>query len=182
MKFTELKTKGAFLIELTKHCDERGFFARSFCKDTFNEMGLCSEFVQCNVSFNAQAKTLRGMHFQIKDKSEVKLIRCTRGAIYDVIVDLRPESPTFKQWVGVELSEQNSKILYVPEHFAHGFITLCDNTELFYQMSVNFCPGSARGIRYDDPAFKIEWPFDPEIISDKDLSPQPYEDLCLSAN
>ena len=168
LRFTELKTKGAYLIELDKLEDERGFFARSFCTDTFKEIGICETFVQCNISFNRHAGTLRGMHFQIGEESEAKLIRCTRGKIFDAIIDLRPDSPTFKEWVGVELSEENGSMLYVPEHFAHGFLTLADNTELFYQMSTRFAPGAARGLHWNDPEIGITWPSAPQVISEKD--------------
>ena len=168
MKFTETKLKGAFVIELEPIEDDRGFFARSWCQKEFAEHGLNPNLVQCNISFNRQRGTLRGMHYQAKPNEEAKLVRCTKGAIYDVIIDIRPESPTFKQWVAVELTAENRKMLYIPEGMAHGFQTLVDDTEVFYQMSEFYHPESARGIRWDDPMFRIDWVFDNSIISPKD--------------
>ena len=158
MIFRETKLKGAFIIEPERLEDERGLFARTFCKEEFKAHGLNSRVVQCNISFNKKKGTLRGMHYQVAPHEEAKLVRCTRGAIYDVIVDLRPDSPTFKQWVAVELTADNHRMLYIPEGFAHGFQTLEDNTEVFYQMSESYHPESARGIRWDDPMFGIKWP------------------------
>nr|WP_241697592.1 dTDP-4-dehydrorhamnose 3,5-epimerase [Mariprofundus sp. NF] len=154
--------------------DERGFFARSWCRDEFEEHGLNSNLVQCNISYNSSKGTLRGMHFQLPPHEEAKLVRCIRGAIYDVIVDLRPASPTYCQWQGVELNESNRSALYIPEGFAHGFLTLTDDAEVFYQMSSVFVPGSAAGIRWDDPTFAIHWPEQPQCLSDKD---QTYPDF-----
>ncbi len=158
MIFTETKLKGAFLVELERFEDERGHFARSWSACEFERQGLSAALVECNISFNRLAGTLRGMHYQAAPHAQIKLVRCTRGAVYDVIVDLRPASPTFKEWVGVELSEENGAALYVPEGFAHGFQTLADDAEVFYQMSTYYAPESARGVRWDDPAFGVEWP------------------------
>lgn len=170
MKFTEIKLKGAFVIEIEKLSDARGFFARSWCRKEFEAHGLTSRIVQANVSYNLKKGTLRGMHYQIAPYQECKLIRCTRGAIYDVIIDLRPNSPTYKQWAGVELTADNSIMFFVPQDFAHGFQTLMDETEITYQVSQFYTPGSERGIRFDDPAFGIQWPLEVAVISDKDKS------------
>jgi len=166
--FTETQLKGAHIIELEKLSDERGFFARAWCQKEFEAQGLTAIVVQANVSFNKKKGTLRGMHYQITPYEETKLVRCTRGAIYDVIIDLRPDSPTYKQWVGVELTAENYKMLYVAENFAHGFQTLQDNTEVTYQVSQFYAPGSESGIRWDDPTFGIEWPIEVQVISEKD--------------
>ncbi len=168
MIFNETKLKGAFIIELEKRDDERGFFARSFCTREFETHAINPRVVQCNVSFNKKRGTLRGLHFQKDPYEETKLVRCTLGAICDVIVDLRSSSETFKQWVSVELTAHNGKMLYVPEGFAHGFQTLEDNTEIFYQMSEFYNPESASGVRWNDPAFGIQWPEDERAISEKD--------------
>jgi dTDP-4-dehydrorhamnose 3,5-epimerase len=168
MIFTETKLSGAYIIEPERLDDERGFFARSWCKQEFESHGLNPKLVQCNISFNHKRGTLRGMHYQTEPYPEAKLVRCTMGAIYDVIIDLRPDSPTFKQWAAVELTADNRRMLYVPEHFAHGFVTLADNTEVFYQMSEFYHPDCASGIRWDDPAIGIEWPEDKRLLSDKD--------------
>ena len=168
MIFTETKLTGAYLIELDKHEDERGFFARSWCTDEFEEHGLNPRVVQCNISFNKKLGTLRGLHYQSPPYQEAKLVRCTMGALYDVIVDLRSDSSSFKKWFSVELTAQNRRALYVPEGFAHGFQTLVDNTEVFYQMSEFFHPECARGIRWDDAAFGIVWPAVEKIISKQD--------------
>ena len=170
MKFTETKLKGAYAVELEPIADERGFFARAWCQNEFAKHGLDSRLVQANISFNKSIHTLRGMHYQSEPHAEAKLVRCTRGALYDVIVDLRPASATFKQWVAVELSAENRTMLYIPEGFAHGFQTLAENTEVFYQMSEFFHPECARGVRWDDPAFKIVWPDGNRVISEKDRS------------
>jgi dTDP-4-dehydrorhamnose 3,5-epimerase len=168
MNFTETKLKGAFIVEIEKLSDDRGFFARSWCQKEFEAHGLDSNLVQANVSYNHQKGTLRGMHYQIEPYQECKLIRCTRGAIYDVIIDLRPDSPTYKQWTGVELTADNYTMFFVPQDFAHGFQTLMDETEITYQVSQFYTPGSERGIRFDDPVFNIRWPQAVTIISDKD--------------
>jgi dTDP-4-dehydrorhamnose 3,5-epimerase len=169
MKFIETPLKGAYLIEIEPVSDHRGFFARSWCEHEFGEHGLKSNLVQCNISFNTKKGTLRGMHYQIKPHEEAKLVRCTQGSIYDVIIDIRPDSPTFKLWYGLNLSCLNRKMLYIPEGFAHGFQTLEDNTEVFYQMS-NFYHGeSARGVKWDDPDIGIDWILkDNLIISERD--------------
>jgi dTDP-4-dehydrorhamnose 3,5-epimerase len=168
MTFTETELKGAFFIELEKKVDERGFFARTWCQKEFEAHRLVRQMVQANVSFNKKKGTLRGMHYQIAPYEEAKLLRCTKGAIYDVIIDLRPDSPTYKQWIGEELKSGNYKMLYIPENFAHGLITLEDNTEVTYQVSQFYSPGSERGVRYNDPTFGIKWPIEVLIISDKD--------------
>jgi len=175
MIFKELNLKGTFIIELEKRIDERGFFARTWCRKEFEAYGLVKEMVQANVSFNRKKGTLRGMHYQVAPYEEVKLVRCTRGAIYDVVIDLRLDSPTYKQWVGVELTSENYKMIYVPENFAHGFITLQDNTEVTYLVSEFYSPGSERGIRYNDPAFGIKWPIPVSVISEKDKNWQDYK-------
>lgn len=169
MIFTETKLKGAFIIEPERREDERGFFARLWCRDEFEAHGLATEFVQCSVSFNKKKGTLRGMHYQASPHKEAKLVRCTRGAIYDVIIDLRSDSPTFTQWVAAELTEENHRMLYVPEGFAHGFQTLQDNTEIFYQMSEFYHPESAKGVRWNDPVFSITWPPDERTIILRDM-------------
>lgn len=168
MKFTETPLKGSFVIDIQPLEDERGLFARSWCQKEFDNSGLNSRIVQCNISFNRKKGTLRGMHYQIEPFAEAKLVRCTKGAIYDLIIDLRPDSQTFKEWFAVELTEFTRRMLYIPEGFAHGFQTLEDNTEVFYQMSEIYKPDYARGIRYDDPLFSIQWPDDKKIISEKD--------------
>lgn len=175
MKFCELPLNGAYIIELELLQDERGFFARSFCKEEFKLHGLKSQFEQCNVSFNLKKGTLRGMHYQIGECSEAKLVKCTMGKIYDVIVDLRPDSKTYKKWAGVELSAKNRTMIYIPEGFAHGFQTLEDESEVFYQMSVTFAPNNARGIRWNDDSIGIRWPIEkPTVISLKDQSYPDY--------
>lgn len=168
MKFTETPLRGAFVIDLEPHQDERGFFARTFCAAEFAKHGLDVRVVQCNLSSNARAGTLRGMHFQRPPVSEAKLVRCVRGAIYDVVVDLRPDSATYLRHFGLELSSENRRALFVPERFAHGFQTLSDLTEVEYQMSEFHTPGAADGFRYDDPAFAIPWPLPISVISSKD--------------
>jgi dTDP-4-dehydrorhamnose 3,5-epimerase len=172
--FRETKLPGAFVIDLQKYEDERGFFARSWCRKEFEAHGLDPRTVQCNVSFNKVKGTLRGMHYQVAPYAEAKLVRCTRGAIYDVIIDLRRESATYKQHVSEVLSSNNYKALFVPEGFAHGFQTLEDNSEVFYQMSEFYSAEHQRGLRYNDPAFGINWPTDVTVISDRDRN---YEDF-----
>ena len=169
MNFLETRLSGAFVIEITPIADERGFFARSWCEREFAEHGLNPRLVQCNLSFNAKKGTLRGMHYQVAPYGEAKVVRCIRGAIYDVILDLRPDSPTYCQWVGVELSADNRRMLAIPEGFAHGFQTLEANTEILYQMSEFYHPESARGVRWNDPLFDIHWPETTErILAPKD--------------
>ena len=174
MKFTETPLRGAFVIDLEPHQDERGFFARSFCAAEFAKHGLDARVVQCNVSSNAKAGTLRGMHFQQPPVSEAKLVRCVRGAIHDVVVDLRPQSATYRQHFAVELSSENRSAIFVPEQFAHGFQTLTDQTEVEYQMSEFHTPGAAGGFCCDDPAFAIRWPLPISVISPKDLAWPPF--------
>jgi dTDP-4-dehydrorhamnose 3,5-epimerase len=168
MRFAETKLEGSFTIDPERREDERGFFARTWCQREAREYGLEPEWPQCNISFNRTRGTMRGMHYQAAPFEEAKLVRCTMGGIYDVIIDLRPASPTLKQWIGVELTADNRRMLYIPEGFAHGFITLRDDTEVFYQMSEFYAPGSARGVRWNDPAFGISWPIDVVVISDQD--------------
>lgn len=156
------------MIEPEVHQDQRGFFARSFCRQEFEARGLDPAVAQCNISFNRFKGCLRGMHFQTAPHSEAKLVRCTAGSVYDVIIDLRAASPTFKDYFAVELSAQNRKMVYVPQGFAHGFQTLEDNTEVFYQMSQYYCSENSRGVRWDDPAFGIKWPAGERIIIDRD--------------
>ena len=168
MIFKETPLKDAFVIDLERQEDERGLFARSWDQREFEARGLNPRLVQCNVSFNTKKGTLRGMHYQAKPYEEAKLVRCTRGAIYDVIIDLRPDSSTFKQWKGEELTADNYRMMYVPDGLAHGFLTLKDRTEVSYQMSQIHVPASARGIRWDDPAFGIRWPIRVQVISDRD--------------
>jgi dTDP-4-dehydrorhamnose 3,5-epimerase len=158
------------VIEPEKHEDQRGFFARTFCQREFESHGLNTRVAQCNLSFSKRKGTLRGMHFQIAPFAEAKLIRCTAGSIYDVIIDLRPSSPAFRQHFAVELSAGNHRMLYVPEEFAHGFQTLEDNTEVFYQMSQFYSAEHARGVRWDDPAFGIVWPTGERTIIERDRS------------
>ncbi|MFH0882217.1 MAG: dTDP-4-dehydrorhamnose 3,5-epimerase [bacterium] len=168
MKFSETDLSGAYIIALEAHEDQRGYFARAFCEREFSEHGLVSRFVQCNMSGNPKRGTLRGMHYQLPPHEEVKLIRCIQGAIWDCIVDLRPDSSTFRRWQGFELSADNREMLYVPTGFAHSYLTLTDDSAVFYMVSAFYAPGSERGIRYNDPAFDIEWPIPVEIISEKD--------------
>ena len=170
MKISSTPLEGAKVVELEKVKDERGFFARSFCSHEFELHGLNPLVVQCNVSFNPRRGTLRGMHFQRPPHEETKLVRCTRGIIYDVIVDLRPESRTFRQWFAMELSATEGQALYVPPGLAHGFQTMTDDCEIFYQMSETYRPGAAGGVRWNDPAFSITWPHVNPIISSRDAS------------
>ena len=168
MIFIETKLKGAYIIEMEPIEDERGFFARAWCKSEFKTHGLNSDLVQCDISFNKKRGTLRGMHYQCTPYEEAKLIRCLRGAIYDVIIDLRSESKTYKQWSAIELTAENRKMIYVPEGFAHGFQTLDENTEVFYQMTEFYHGECARGVRWDDKEFEIKWIVKEKIMSEKD--------------
>ena len=170
MIFTETTLKNAYVIELEKREDHRGFFARTWDKKEFEEHNLNSNLVQCNVSFSKKCGTLRGMHYQKNPFEESKVIRCTKGKIFDVIIDLRSSSSTFKKWFGVELTEENYKMLYVPEGFAHGFQSLEDNSEIIYQVSEFYTPNSELGIHWNDPAFNITWPIEEKIITEKDNS------------
>jgi dTDP-4-dehydrorhamnose 3,5-epimerase len=166
--FTPTELKGAFIIEPEKLEDERGFFTRSWCHREFEKHDLNPRLVQCNISFSKKQGTLRGMHYQVQPHEEAKLLRCTSGSIYDAIIDLRSESPTFKQSMALVLTAHNYKMLYVPEGFAHGFITLEDNTEVLYQMSEFYSAEGARGVRWNDPVFQIAWPLTPNVMSDRD--------------
>jgi len=168
MKLINLPLRGAHLIELEPVSDERGFFARTWCAEDFQQMGLNSKLAQCSISSNTRRGTLRGMHYQAAPHAEAKLIRCTAGAIYDVIVDLRPDSQTYCKWFGAELNSANHQMIYVPEGFAHGFQTLVDESEVLYQISESYRPELARGVRWNDPAFGIEWPISRPIISARD--------------
>lgn len=174
MIFTETILKGAYVVDIKPIEDDRGFFARSFCQQEFESQGLVTNVKQCNISYNNKRGTLRGMHFQLMPKAEAKLVRCTRGKIYDVIIDLRRQSPTYCQWVAVELSENNYRALYIPEEFAHGFQTLEDDSEVFYQMFEFYSSEHASGVRWDDPAFGIIWPLPNPTISERDKSYPPY--------
>ena len=176
MRFYESELEGACVIELDKLEDDRGFFARTWCQKEMEEHGLAARVAQANVSFNARAGTLRGMHYQVAPYEETKLIRCTRGALYDVIVDLRRGSPTYKHWMGVELTAKNYKMLYVPAHFAHGFVTLEDDTEATYFVSEFYTPDAERGLRWNDPEFGITWPRPAGVISGKDANWPDYSD------
>ena len=168
MIFSETKLAGVFDIRPERMQDERGFFARTWCQQEFNAHGLDSQLVQCSVSFNTRKGTLRGMHYQMPPFAEGKLVRCTSGAIYDVVLDLRPDSPTFKEWIALTLTAENHNMAYIPEGCAHGFLTLADDTEVFYQMSQVYNAESARGVRWNDPAFGIAWPAEVTVISERD--------------
>ena len=168
MKFKETPLSGAYVIDLDKIEDERGFFARYFCQREFAEHGLSTSFVQINNSLAVEKATLRGMHYQLQPMAETKIVRCLRGALWDCIIDLREDSPTFCQHFAVELTGENRTMLYVPKGFAHGFMTLTENTEALYLVDQFYAPDLERGIRFDDPRFKIEWPLPVNVISDKD--------------
>lgn len=170
MIFTPLSLLGASIVDIKPLTDDRGFFARSFCQNEFADRNLKTNVVQCNISFNTKRGTIRGMHYQLPPKSEAKLVRCTRGRIHDVIIDLRPGSPTYCRWEAVAMSGSDHRALYIPEGFAHGFQTLEDDTEVFYQMFEFYFPDHAAGVRWDDPAFGISWPLPDPIISEKDRS------------
>jgi dTDP-4-dehydrorhamnose 3,5-epimerase len=168
MIFQETKMRGVFEIQIQPHRDDRGFFARTWCRKEFEDQGLECELVQCSISHSMQKGTLRGMHFQAPPFQETKVVRCTQGAIYDVVLDLRPQSATFRDWIAVVLTAEIRNMIYVPKGCAHGFLTLKDDTEVFYQMSESYSPDSARGVRWDDPAFRIAWPEKVNMISDRD--------------
>jgi dTDP-4-dehydrorhamnose 3,5-epimerase len=170
MKFTETKLKGAFLVGITKIADHRGFFARGFCRDELAAHGLNPNMVQLNIGFSHKLGTLRGLHYQDPPHQEAKFIRCTRGALFDVIVDLRPDSPTRGQWFGAELTQENGVMMYAPEGFAHGYQTLSDDTEMYYLTTTPYAATAARGVRHSDPAFGISWPLPVAVISDPDAS------------
>lgn len=176
MTFEQTPLAGAWLITLQPHADERGYFARTYCAREFSAHALCTAWVQHNVSQNHHAHTLRGMHWQAEPHAEIKLVRCSAGAVYDVIIDLRPDSPTFRQHYGAELSVENGRQLYIPEGFAHGFITLTDNARVDYLMSAFFEGSAARGARYNDPAFGIEWPAEPAVIHPRDAAYPDFEE------
>jgi len=173
--FVPTPLEGAYLVDLDRRTDDRGFFARTWCRREFAQMGLNSELVQCNVSYNRQRGTLRGMHWQAAPHAEAKLVRCTRGAIWDAIIDLRTDSPTYLQHFGVELTATSARALYVPEGMAHGFVTLEDDSEVSYQMSEFYEPAAARGIRWNDPAFAIAWPLNEPILHPRDASYPDFE-------
>jgi dTDP-4-dehydrorhamnose 3,5-epimerase len=168
MKFTQTPLAGAFVIEVERHTDDRGFFARTFCRQEFEARGLDPGIAQCNISYNEHARTLRGLHYQAAPHEEAKLVRCVHGQIYDVIVDVRPSSPTRLRWFAVTLDAAVRNALYIPVGFAHGFLTLTPGAEVLYQMSVNFAPESSYALRWNDPALAITWPAEPAVISDKD--------------
>jgi dTDP-4-dehydrorhamnose 3,5-epimerase len=170
MRFIATELDGACVVEPEPHQDSRGLFARTFCAHEFRDHGLAGTFVQCNTSWNTHKGTVRGLHYQLAPSCEAKLVRCTAGEVWDVIVDLRPESPTYLQYVAIELSARNRRALYIPEMFAHGFQTLKDGTEVSYQMSEFYTPELARGLRYDDPKLGIRWPLPVTSISEKDES------------
>jgi dTDP-4-dehydrorhamnose 3,5-epimerase len=174
MLFTPLPLSGASLVAPERHRDSRGWFARTFCQDEFAAHGLASSFVQCSASFNARRGTLRGMHFQRPPHEEIKLVRCTRGAVLDVLLDLRPESVSFCRWHAIELTADNGLAVYIPAGMAHGFQTLADDSEVFYQMAEFYHPEAAAGVRWDDPAFGIDWPIRPPILSERDAA---YDDF-----
>jgi dTDP-4-dehydrorhamnose 3,5-epimerase len=176
MIFTNLNLEGAYWIQIQRHEDERGFFARTWCQREFEEHGLNPRLVQCNLSYNAKKGTLRGMHYQDAPYQEAKVVSCISGAIYDVIIDIRPGSPTFGEQLGIKLAAQTHDMLYVPEGFAHGFLTLADETQVFYQMSEFYAPDYARGFRWNDPSFKVRWPAEVQVISLRDAS---YPDFVL---
>lgn len=175
MIFTETKLKGAHILDLQKFGDDRGYFARVFCRKEFEENGLNPVVAQANTSFSKTRGTLRGMHFQRAPHREAKLVKCVQGALYDVIVDLRPDSPTFKQWVGVELTPETGRMLYVPEGFAHGFQTTADDTVVMYLVSELYAPHAEGGVRHNDPAFGIEWPEPVTVMSEKDQNWPDFE-------
>ncbi|MFZ0519765.1 MAG: dTDP-4-dehydrorhamnose 3,5-epimerase [Candidatus Acidiferrales bacterium] len=168
MIFQETKISGVFEVHPERKPDERGFFARTWCQNEFAEHGLDSRLVQCSLSYNTHKGTLRGMHYQAAPFAETKVVRCTQGAIYDVVIDLRPESATFKGWTSVMLTAENREMIYIPTGCAHGFLTLQDASEVFYHMSEFYNAESARGVRWDDPAFKIVWPEKAKVISERD--------------
>jgi dTDP-4-dehydrorhamnose 3,5-epimerase len=178
MVFNETKLKGAFVIEIQKAEDERGYFGRAWCRREFEEHGLDAHLAQCNVSFSVKQGTLRGMHYQDPPFAETKLVRCTAGAVYDVAVDLRPDSATFMQWTAATLTADNGKMMYVPKGFAHGFLTLADNCGVFYQTTEFFAPDHYRGVRWNDPRLKIAWPGEVTVIAKRDAEWEP----CDSAN
>ena len=175
MKFVETPLKGAFVLELELCEDERGFFARSWCESEFKSHGLDFNIAQCSISFNKKKGTLRGMHYQVKPHEEAKLVRCTMGAVYDVIIDIRSGSPTARKWFAVELNADNRRMLYAPKGFAHGYITLKNKSEIFYQISEVYHSERARGARWNDPVFGIKWPLQPRVIAVRDAGYKDFE-------
>jgi dTDP-4-dehydrorhamnose 3,5-epimerase len=175
VRFTETALPGACIVEPQCHRDDRGFFARTWCCQEFEAQGLNAKMEQCSISYNRRAATLRGMHYQAAPYAETKLVRCTAGAIYDVILDLRPDSPAYLRWAAVELTADNRRALYIPEGLAHGFFTLADDTEVFYQITTPHQADAARGVRWNDSAFGIAWPGEPCFVSEKDSSYPDYE-------
>jgi dTDP-4-dehydrorhamnose 3,5-epimerase len=173
--FKKTKLRDAYIVDIQPYQDERGFFARTWCRDELSAQSLDANLAQCSISFNRRAGTLRGMHLQLPPHAETKLVRCTQGALYDVIIDLRTDSESYMRWIGVELTAENHRALYVPKGFAHGFMTLADNTEALYMISEFYAPEAARGIRWDDEQFGITWPAAVNVISEKDLSYAAYE-------
>lgn len=176
MIFTPTPLSGAYVVDIEPHEDNRGFFARAWCQKEFEAKGLNTRIVQINIGYNKRRGTVRGMHFQLPPDAEVKAVRCVRGAVYDVILDLRAGSPTYKKWFGVELTESNHKLIYIPEGFAHGYQALRDDTETIYQNSAFYAPSSASGVRYNDPAFQIKWPLPVEVLSEQDKKWPDFKD------
>ncbi len=175
MRFTETEIRGAFILDAEQIADERGFFARTWARDEFEAHGLNPDLAQCNLSYNHRAGTVRGMHWQAAPHAETKLVRCTQGGLYDVVVDLRPDSPTYLRWVGVELTAENRRALYIPEGCGHGFQTLEDATEVLYMITEYYTPAAARGMRWNDPAINVAWPLDMTVISERDAHYPPFE-------
>jgi dTDP-4-dehydrorhamnose 3,5-epimerase len=176
MIFSETRLPGSYVVEIEKIEDERGFFTRTFDKNEFIKMKLDSEFIQSSISQNKKKGTIRGMHYQTKPYEESKIVRCVKGKIFDVIIDLRPNSKTFKEWLSVELSEDNYKMLYIPKGFAHGFQTLEDDTEIYYQISEQYSTKLSKGVKYDDETFEIKWPLEISVISEKDKRFEKYHE------
>ena len=182
MQFTETRIKGAYVVDIKKISDDRGFFGRSYCKKEFENLGINKPIVQVNVSANKKKGTLRGLHMQVEPAAETKLVRCTRGAIFDVLVDLRPDSETFLQWVGVELNARDYTMLYIPEGCAHGYLTLEDDTDVMYQVTAYYTPEAEKGFRWNDPTFNIDWPLEPVVISSKDQAQPLFHPDLLKFN
>ena len=176
MKFTETSVAGAYVLDVNRIGDDRGYFGRLWCEKELKDMGLVHEIKQSNIGFSPKAGTLRGLHYQTAPHQEVKIVRCTRGAVWDVVVDLRPDSPTFKQWYGLELNPDNASMLYVPEGCATGYLTLEDNSEIYYNTSAMYAPEHATGVRHDDPAFGIKWPGEAKVMSENDVA---WEDFKI---
>jgi dTDP-4-dehydrorhamnose 3,5-epimerase len=179
MIFTECPMAGAWLVDVERAADERGFFARTHCRNEFAARGLAMEFRQSSISYNQRRATLRGMHYQARPHAEAKLVRCTAGAVFDVIVDVRPSSPSCRRWFGTELTAANRRALYIPEGFAHGFISLSDGAEILYMISADHVPDSGRGFRWDDPAIGIDWPLAPATISARDAGYPPFDPAAV---